>query len=116
MLWACMRCRREALGELHPIGGARYLLAEDAFGAGRLEVAFLRRQPAGLVDGGCPLRIRRSIEADLSKRGIALVVLSMGGERLDTRNPTSKLMLTILAGVATWEREIMLRSLRCRKR
>jgi DNA invertase Pin-like site-specific DNA recombinase len=32
----------------------------------------------------------------------------MGGERLDTRNPTSKLILTILAGVATWEREIML--------
>ncbi len=32
----------------------------------------------------------------------------MGGERLDTRNPTSKLMLTILAGVATWERQIML--------
>ena len=32
----------------------------------------------------------------------------MGGERLDTRNPTSKLMLTILAGVATWEHEIML--------
>ena len=32
----------------------------------------------------------------------------MGGERLDTRNPTSKLMLTILGGVATWEREIML--------
>jgi DNA invertase Pin-like site-specific DNA recombinase len=49
-----------------------------------------------------------TIEADLSKRGIGLLVLSMGGERLDTRNPTSKLMLTILAGVATWEREIML--------
>jgi DNA invertase Pin-like site-specific DNA recombinase len=49
-----------------------------------------------------------SIEADLSKRGIGLVVLSMAGERLDTRNPTSKLMRTILAGVATWEREIML--------
>jgi DNA invertase Pin-like site-specific DNA recombinase len=49
-----------------------------------------------------------SIEADLSRRGIGLVILSMGGERLDTRNPTSKLMLTILAGVATWEREIML--------
>src|SRR6478735_4442045 len=61
-----------------------------------------------------PDRLARStaelleIEADLSKRGIGLVVLSMGGERLDTRNPTSKLMLTILAGVATWEREIML--------
>jgi DNA invertase Pin-like site-specific DNA recombinase len=61
-----------------------------------------------------PDRLARStmellaIEADLSKRKIGLVVLSMGGERLDTRNPTSKLMLTILAGVATWEREIML--------
>jgi hypothetical protein len=32
----------------------------------------------------------------------------MGGMPLDTHNPTSKLMLTILAGVATWEREIML--------
>jgi DNA invertase Pin-like site-specific DNA recombinase len=49
-----------------------------------------------------------SIEADLTKRGVGLVVLSMGGEKLDTRKPTSKLMLTILAGVATWEREIML--------
>lgn len=61
-----------------------------------------------------PDRLARStaellaIEADLSKRGIGLVILSMGGERLDTRNPTSKLILTILAGVATWEREIML--------
>ncbi len=49
-----------------------------------------------------------SIEAELSKRGIGLVVLSMGGERLDNRNPTAKLILTILAGVAAWEREIML--------
>jgi DNA invertase Pin-like site-specific DNA recombinase len=48
-----------------------------------------------------------SIEADLTKRGTGLIVLSMGGERLDTRNPTSKLILTILGGVATWEREIM---------
>ena len=61
-----------------------------------------------------PDRLARStaelltIEADLTKHGIGLIVLSMGGERLDTRNPTSKLMLTILAGVAAWEREIML--------
>jgi DNA invertase Pin-like site-specific DNA recombinase len=61
-----------------------------------------------------PDRLARStaellaIVADLSKRSVGLVVLSMGGERLDTRNPTSKLMLTILGGVATWEREIML--------
>ena len=61
-----------------------------------------------------PDRLARStqglhtIEAELAKRGVGLIVLSMGGEKLDTRNPTSKLMLTILAGVATWEREIML--------
>jgi DNA invertase Pin-like site-specific DNA recombinase len=61
-----------------------------------------------------PDRLARStaelltIEADLTKRGIGLIILSIGGERLDTRNPTSKLMLTILAGVAAWEREIML--------
>ena len=61
-----------------------------------------------------PDRLARStaellaIEANLASRGISLIILSMGGERFDTRNPTSKLMLTILAGVATWEREIML--------
>lgn len=49
------------------------------------------------------------IVAQLEAKGVGLVILSMGkGERLDTRNPTSKLMLTILAGVASWEREIML--------
>ena len=75
-------------------------------------IAFLREGDALCVTK--PDRLARStaelltIETDLSKRGIELVVLSMGGERLDTRNPTSKLMLTILAGVTTWEREIML--------
>src|SRR3954469_24368890 len=75
-------------------------------------LGFLREGDVLMVSK--PDRLARStaelltIEADLSKRGIGLVVLSMGGERLDTRNPTSKLMLTILAGVATWEREIML--------
>jgi DNA invertase Pin-like site-specific DNA recombinase len=61
-----------------------------------------------------PDRLARStvelltIQADLTKRGIGLLILSIGGEKLDTRNPTSKLMLTVLAGVAMWEREIML--------
>jgi DNA invertase Pin-like site-specific DNA recombinase len=61
-----------------------------------------------------PDRLARStldlltIEANLTKRGVGLLILSMGGERLDTRNPTSRLMLTILGGVAAWEREIML--------
>jgi DNA invertase Pin-like site-specific DNA recombinase len=75
-------------------------------------LAFLRE--GDVLAATKPDRLARStaelltIEADLAKRGIGLVVLSMGGERLDTRNPTSKLMLTILAGVAAWEREIML--------
>jgi DNA invertase Pin-like site-specific DNA recombinase len=76
-------------------------------------LAFLRKGDALLVTK--PDRLARNtaelltIEANLTKRGIGLVVLSMGkGERLDTTKPTSKLMLTILAGVATWEREIML--------
>jgi DNA invertase Pin-like site-specific DNA recombinase len=61
-----------------------------------------------------PDRLARStaelltIEADLSKRGIALMILSMGGQVLDTRNPISKMILTILASVSCWEREIML--------
>jgi hypothetical protein len=33
-------------GELHPLGGAAELFAEDALGAGRRQVALLRRQPA----------------------------------------------------------------------
>lgn len=75
-------------------------------------LSYIRESDALVVTK--PDRLARStaellaIEADLRKRGIGLVVLSMGGEKLDTRNPTSKLMLTILAGVATWEREIML--------
>ena len=75
-------------------------------------LAYLREGDALIVTK--PDRLARStaellaIEADLAKRGVGLIVLSMGGAMLDTRNPTSKLMLTILAGVATWEREIML--------
>jgi DNA invertase Pin-like site-specific DNA recombinase len=75
-------------------------------------LGFLREGDALVVTK--PDRLARNtaellaIEADLSKRNIGLVILSMGGTRLDTRNPTSKLMLTILGGVATWEWEIML--------
>jgi len=97
--------------------GAERVFAEQVSSVARRSVLtecldFLRSDDALVVTK--PDRLARStgellaIEADLSKRGIGLIVLSMGGERLDTRNPTSKLMLTILAGVATWEREIML--------
>jgi DNA invertase Pin-like site-specific DNA recombinase len=82
-------------------------------------LAFLREGDALVVTK--PDRLARStaellsIEVDLTKRGVGLVVLSMGGEKLDTRKPTSKLMLTILAGVATWERELMLERQRIAK-
>lgn len=75
-------------------------------------LAFLREGDVLMVTK--PDRLARSasellsIEADLAKRCIGLVILSMGGQQLDTRNPTSKLMLTIMAGIAAWEREIML--------
>jgi DNA invertase Pin-like site-specific DNA recombinase len=61
-----------------------------------------------------PDRLARStadllnILATLEAKGVGLVVLSIGGERVDSRNPTSKLILTILGGVSAWEREIML--------
>lgn len=41
-------------------------------------------------------------------KGAGLVILSMGGERLDTTKPTSKLMLTMLAAIAEFERGLML--------
>ncbi len=75
-------------------------------------LSFLREGDALVVTK--PDRLARStgdllaIEADLTKRGIGLVVQSMG---LDTRNgcnPTTRLQLTILAAVAQFEREIML--------
>jgi DNA invertase Pin-like site-specific DNA recombinase len=102
--------------DLHAAGAEKLFSEQVSSVAERRALAdclgFLRRGDVLMVTR--PDRLARStgellsIEADLSKRGIGLVVLSMGGERLDTRNPTSTLMLTILAGVATWEREIML--------
>lgn len=44
---------------------------------------------------------------DLKAKGCGLIVLSMNGTTLDTTNPTSKLMLTMLAAVAEFKRDIM---------
>lgn len=41
-------------------------------------------------------------------KGASLIVLSLGGQRMDTSTPTGKLMLTMLAGVAEFERDMML--------
>jgi DNA invertase Pin-like site-specific DNA recombinase len=45
------------------------------------------------------------ILGQLEGKGVALRILSMG---IDTNTPTGKLMLTILGGVAQFEREVML--------
>jgi DNA invertase Pin-like site-specific DNA recombinase len=61
-----------------------------------------------------PDRIARStrdlldIAEQLAARGIGLRILSMGGMELDTKQPTSKLMLTMLAAIGQFERELML--------
>lgn len=45
------------------------------------------------------------ILATLAKKGASLRILAMG---IDTATPTGKLMLTVLGGIAEFEREIML--------
>jgi DNA invertase Pin-like site-specific DNA recombinase len=37
-----------------------------------------------------------------------LIMLSMGGQRIDTRSPTGKLMVTMLAAIAEFERGLLL--------
>ncbi len=61
-----------------------------------------------------PDRLARStadllgIVGQLEAKGVSLIVLSMGGQQLDTRTPTGKLMLTMLGAVAEFERSLML--------
>src|ERR1700735_2245952 len=81
---------------------------------GRLQEAlrFVRR---GDTLVACkPDRLARSttdllrIVEDLDRRGIGLIMLSMGGQRIDTRSPTGKLMITMLAAIAEFERGLLL--------
>ena len=61
-----------------------------------------------------PDRLARSttdllrIVEDLDRRGVALIMLSMGGQRIDTRAPTGKLLVTMLAAIAEFERGLLL--------
>ena len=61
-----------------------------------------------------PDRLARSttdllrIVDDLDRRGVGLIMLSMGGQRIDTRSPTGKLMITMLAAIAEFERGLLL--------
>lgn len=46
------------------------------------------------------------IEADLARRRIGLIVLSIGGQVLDTRTPGARQQLALLAGVDRWQRAV----------
>jgi DNA invertase Pin-like site-specific DNA recombinase len=48
------------------------------------------------------------IVEDLNGRGIALRILNLGGDVVDTKSATGRLMLSMLASFAQFEREIML--------
>lgn len=79
-----------------------------------LEKCLIELLPGDMLMVTKPDRLARnviqllSIVNDLRTRGIGLVLLSMGGERIDTRNPTSKMFLGMMAVFAEFEREIML--------
>ena len=61
-----------------------------------------------------PDRLARSttellrIVDDLDRRGVGLIMLSMGGQRIDTRSPTGKLMITMLGAISEFERGLLL--------
>jgi DNA invertase Pin-like site-specific DNA recombinase len=61
----------------------------------------LARSTVGLWD------IVKTLEA-VDDGGSGLRILSLGGEVIDTRSATGRLILTIFAGFAQFEREIML--------
>jgi DNA invertase Pin-like site-specific DNA recombinase len=77
-----------------------------------LALKFVRRSDVLVVTK--PDRLARStadlltIVRGLKDRGVGLRILSMGGTELDTRSPTANLMLTMLAAIGQFERELML--------
>jgi DNA invertase Pin-like site-specific DNA recombinase len=44
----------------------------------------------------------------LESEGARLIILSIGGQQIDTRNPTGKLMVTMLGAIGAFERDLML--------
>src|ERR1017187_8216447 len=51
--------------------------------------------------------LMRNVE-DLDRRAVGLIMLSMGGQRIDSRSPTGKLMITMLGAIAEFERGLLL--------
>lgn len=96
--------------------GADRIISEQVSSVARrpgLEECLAALQEGDVLIVTKPDRLARStgqlldIVETLDKRGVGLILLSMGGERIDSRNPTSRLMLTMLAAVAEFERNLM---------
>lgn len=49
-----------------------------------------------------------SLVEELDRNGVALRVLDFGGGEVDTRSPSGRMLLTVFAAMAQFEREIML--------
>ncbi|WP_431790940.1 recombinase family protein [Kocuria palustris] len=49
---------------------------------------------------------------ELQARGVNLRVLNLGGESVDTRTPTGRLLLTVMSGIAEMERAIKVERVR----
>lgn len=98
--------------------GCDYIYREQMSGAKaarpELQKALVDCQPGDALVVTKPDRLARNtldlltIQRDLSDRGVGLVVLSMGGGRVDTRDATGKMMFTMFAAFATFERDLML--------
>ena len=99
------------------VAGCEEIFSEQVSALGqrdRLKEAlrFVRRGDSLVVTK--PDRLARSttdllrIVEDLDRRGIGLIMLSMGGQKIDTRSPTGKLMVTMLAAIAEFERGLLL--------
>ena len=97
--------------------GCEKMFAEQVSATGnreqlRLMVEFARDGDVVVVTK--PDRLARSttdllsIIASLEAKRVGLRVLSMGGTELDTRAPTGRLLLTMLAAIAEFERALML--------
>jgi DNA invertase Pin-like site-specific DNA recombinase len=97
--------------------GCEKLFAERVSSVARraqLEAALDFARQGDVLVVAKPDRLARStadllaIVAALESKGVALMILSMGGQPLDTRAPTGRLMLTMLGAVAEFERALML--------
>ena len=80
----------------------------------RLEEALRFVREGDVLVATKPDRIARStkdfldIVDQLSSRGVGLRILSMGGMELNTQQPTSRLILTVMGAIAEFERALML--------